>query len=252
MPLTSFDNLLIKDTMEVFAIDNSNSANVFFLGINSKANFAQKMTNTILRGNIGNFPVALLQTAKDLTYDVTPVLWSDSSMGMLSGNTATSGTATVKYFDKNLVVGGTASTPTLALTASTPTINGTTADIFDATNTHYNSTIASGVATITGSTLPALGSIVTAVYNISVTGNITDLNAANFPKSFKLYAHTVSYNPNTNVVASDIYLVLNAGIPDGSINALFEAGKESNLPIKFQLLVPTGSTSFGSYINVSR
>lgn len=238
------DNLLIKDTMEVFAIDNSNTANVFFLGVNTKASFVQKLSNTILRGAIGNLPKAILQTAKEATYEVDPLLWSDSVIGMLSGTTASSGTATVKYFEKDLVVA--AGKVTL-----TGTPSGTTCDLFDANNKHYSGTIATGVVTITP-TAPADGSILTAVYDTSVTGDITDLDAASFPKSFKLYGHTVAYNPDTSAIVSDIYLILTNAIPDGSLNAAFEAGKESTLPIMFQIITPTNSTSFGTYLNIPR
>jgi len=238
------DNLLIKDTMEVFAIDNSNTANVFFLGINTKANFVQKLSNTILRGGIGNLSKSILQTAKDATYEVSPLLWSDSLIGMLSGTTASSGSATVKYFEKDLVV----SAGKVTLTG---TPSGTTCDLFDANNKHYTGTISTGVVTITP-TAPPDGTILTAVYDTSVTGDITNLDAASFPKSFKLYSHTVAYNPNTNAIVSDIYLVLTNAVPTGDLNAAFEAGKESTLPITFQILTPVNSTSFGSYINVPR
>jgi len=219
------DNLLIKDTMEVFCVDNSNSANVFFLGINTKSNLVQKMTNTILRGAIGNLPKGILQTAKDMTFTVDPLFWNDSVLGLISGNSAINGTATVKFFDKDLVVSGGVAT----LTAATPIV-GTIADIFDSTNKHYSAAIATNQATITSP--PTDGEIVTAVYDILVQGSITNLDAASFPKSFKLYSHTVSYDPSTNEIASDIYLVLNSGISDGAINAALK--QEKNL---FNLLI---------------
>jgi len=238
------DNLLIKDTMEVFCVDNSDSTNVFFLGINSKSAFVQKMSNTIIRGAIGNLPKGILQTAKDATFEVDPLFWNESILGMQSGTTASSGTATVKYFEKDLEVAS-------GKVTLTGTPAGTTCDLFDANNKHYTGTIATDLVTITP-TAPTDGTLLTAVYDTSVTGDITDLDAASFPKSFKLYSHGIAYNPDTNVIVSDIYLVLNAGVPDGSINGAFEAGKESLLPIIFQLLTPINSSSFGSYINVPR
>jgi len=239
------DNLIVKDTMEIFCIDNSNTANVFFLGINTKSNLVQKMTNTILKAGIGNLPVGLIQTGKDMTFSVDPIFWNDSVLGMISGNVAAPGTSTVKYFDKGLTV----SSGLVTLTAATP-IAATTADIFDATNTHYSATVSGQNATIASP--PVDGAVVTAIYNISVSGGITNLDAASFPKSFKLYGHTVAYNPSTNTIESDIYLILNSAISDGAINAAFEVGKESILPIMFQILIPINSTSFGQYLNIPR
>lgn len=240
------DNLLIKDTMEIFSIDNKTPTNVYFLGINSKSTLTQKLSNTVLRGGIGNLPVSLLQTAKDMTFAVDPLLWNESIMGMLQGTTATSGTTTVKYFDKGLTMGSAG-----ALTLSSTPLAGTTVDVFDSLDTHYTATFIGTSATI-AATPPSSGTVVTAVYSVSVTGNITDLNAATFPRSFTLYGHTIAYNPNTEVIASDIYLVFTQAIPQGDLNAALQAGKESTLPITFQILTPIGGTSFGSYINVAR
>lgn len=240
------DNLLIKDTMEIFGVDNKTPTNVYFLGVNSKSTLTQKLTNTVLRGALGNLPVALIQTAKDATFAVDPVLWNESIMAMLQGTTATSGTATVKYFDKGLTVGSAG-----ALTLSSTPLTGTTVDVFDSLDTHYTATFVGTSATIPA-TPPSSGTVVTAVYSVSVTGTITDLNAATFPRAFTLYGHTVAFNPATDVIAADIYLVFNQAIPQGDINAALQAGKESTLPITFQLLIPINSTSFGSYINVPR
>lgn len=238
------DNILIKDTMECFLVDNSDTTNVYFLGINSKSSFVQKLSNTVIRGGIGNLNRAYLQTQKDATFEVDPILWNNSLIGVLNGTNSASGSITTKGFEHDLVVASGKVTLTTTTTA-------TTCDLFDASGTHYTGTIATQVVTI-APTVPADGTILTAVFDQTLTGDITDLDAASFPKSFKIYSHTIGYNPDTNAIALDLYLQLNVGVPTGDFTASFEAGKESLLPIIFQLLVPQNSTSFGKWISVPR
>lgn len=47
------DNLILKDVFDVFCQSISNPSDVFFLGLNQKADWNQKLNNTILRGGVG-------------------------------------------------------------------------------------------------------------------------------------------------------------------------------------------------------
>lgn len=236
------DNVVIKDTMEVFLQDIATPTNVYFLGINSKATWVKKLSNTILRGGIGNLPKYILQTANEATYQVDPLFWGDSLIGILNGTSSASGTATVKVTEKLQVASGSVTV------VGTP--SGTTADVFDPLGKHYVGTIATKVVTITSP--PADGTWVTVTYDSSVTGNITNLSADKFPVAHKIFAHTVAYDPSSQAIISDIYLNFYQATPDGSINAALEAGKESVLPILFQLTTPVNSNDFGQYIVVPR
>lgn len=236
------DNIVIKDTFEVFLQAASTPTEVYFLGINSKADWVKKLNNTILRGGIGNLPKYVLQDSNEMEFSVDPLFWADNLIGVLSGTTTASGTATVKINEKLQVTSG------AVTVVGTP--SGTTADVFDANNKKYTGTIAAKVVTITSP--PADGTWVTVVYDSSVTGDITTLSADKFPKAFKLFAHTIAYNPATQTITNDIYLNFTQATPDGSMNATLQAGKEASLPIKFLLTTPINSNDFGQFINVAR
>lgn len=236
------DNLIMKDTFEVFLQDIQTPANVFFLGINSKTDWVKKLSSTILAGGVGNLPKAILQTSNEQTFSVEPLFWNDSLIGILSGTTSASGTATVKISEKLQVTSG------AVTVVGTP--SGTTATVFDSVNKQYAGTIAAKVVTITSP--PTDGSWVTVVYDSSVTGNITNLSADKFPKAYKVFAHSIAYNPQTQAVAQDVYLNFYQAVPDGAMNSSFASGKEAVQPINFMLTVPVNSNDFGQFITVSR
>jgi len=236
------DNIVLKDTFEVFLQDIQTPANVFFLGINTKTDWVKKLTSTILRGGIGNLPKFILQDSNEQEFSVEPLFWGDSLIGILSGTTSASGTATVKVSEKLQVTSG------AVTVVGTP--SGSSATVFDAVNKQYVGTIAVKVVTITAP--PADGTWVTVVYDSSVTGNITALSADKFPKAYKIFAHTVAYLPSTQTITQDIYLNFYQATSDGNMSASFAAGKEAVLPLKFMLTTPVQSNDFGQYITVAR
>lgn len=236
------DNLILKDTFEVFLQDISTPANVFFLGINTKADWVKKMSSTILKGGIGNLPKAILQDSNEMEFSVDPLYWMDSLIGITSGTTTASGTATVKVTERLQVTSGSVTV------VGTPT--GTTCSVFDANNKLYSGTIASKVVTI--ATPPADATWVSVVYDSSVTGNITALSADKFPKAYKIFAHTIAYAPQSQTVVEDIYLNFYQATNDGNMTASLGAGKEANIPLKFMLTTPVNSNDFGQYITVTR
>lgn len=239
------DNVVLKDTFEVFLQDIQTPANVFFLGINSKADWVKKLTNTILRGGIGNLPKYILQDSNEQEFSVDPLFWGDSLIGILSGTTTVAGTPTVKVNEKlQVTTGG------LVTVVGTPV--GTTCNVFDKYNNLLAGAIAAKVVTITGTPAPAVGDWVTVVYDSSLAGNITNLSADKFPKAYKIFAHTIAYSPSTQTVISDVYLNFYQATPDGNMNATFQPGKEATLPIKFMLTTPVQSNDFGQYITVLR
>jgi len=236
------DNIVLKDTFEVFLQDIQTPANVFFLGINTKTDWVKKLSSTILRGGIGNLPKFILQDSNEQEFSVDPLFWGDSLIGILSGTTSASGTATVKVSEKLQVASG------AVTVVGTPV--GSSATIFDAVNKQYVGAFTLKVAAITSP--PADGTWVTIVYDSTVTGNITNLSADKFPKAYKIFAHTIAYLPSTQSIVQDVYLNFYQATCDGNMSASFEGGKEAVLPLKFMLTTPVQSNDFGQYITVPR
>lgn len=238
------DNLILKDVYDVYAQSIANPSDVTFLGLNSKADWNQKLNNTILRAGIGMLSKALIQDSRESTFSVEPLLFSESLMKMITGTVTTNGSATVKVNERLQITGGEITI------VGTPATGVTTADCFDAQGKHYAGTIATKVVTITSP--PADGTWITVCYDSTVTGNITPLSADKFPQAYKLFAHTVLWNPETNTIYADVYLNFYKAIPDGTHNLSVSAGKEATQPVNFQLLTPLSSNDFGQYISVPR
>ena len=170
-------------------------------------------------------------------------MYSESTFAILNGTTVNNGTLTTKGWEDVIVTGGTA---TILGSPSTAT-----AIAVDAKGNQSTVTISGQIATFT-TNVPTEGTSVKIIYDMNVTGNLMDLNAANFPKAFKIFYHNVFFNPDTNAYYSDLYIVFSKGIPDGALNLSLSSSKEATDPIKFTLLTLAGSTSFGSYITVPK
>lgn len=236
------DNIIIKDTMEIFIQSLIDPTEVYFLGINLKSNWVKKLSNTIGHGGLNNLPKYLLQTANEMTLSVEPLFWDDSFISLSSGDTNTNGTATIKVNEKLEVISG-----IINLNGNPSGIN---CDIFDANNRHYVGTIADKTVTILNP--PPDNTLVTIIYDSVVTGSITNLNASNFPKAYRIFGHTIGFSPKTQQVVNDLYINYFKAIPDGNLNMALEAGKNSTIPINFQIITPINSNSFGQYISVLR
>jgi len=240
------DNIIVKDTMEVYLKDLSDATKTYFFGITSKADWASKIKNELLKGGIGNFTQGILFSEREEEFNVTPLYFSDSIVGIQHGVAPTSGSTDVMT-NENLKVGvGGTGKVTLVGTPKTGT---TTMEVFDAQGKKYTGTYATGVTTI--ATPPVDGTYVTVVYPQTVTANIIDLRADTIPKNYMIWAKTICYNPDTNAVVQDIYLNFLKAVPTGEINNAFEA-KNQGMPINFLCMCPLGTKSFGSYITVAR
>jgi len=240
------DNIIVKDTMEVYLKDLSDATKTYFFGVTSKADWASKIKNELLKGGIGNYTQGILFSEREEEFSVTPLYFSDSIVGIQHGVIPTSGSTTVMT-NENLKVG----VPTVGKVTlvGTATVGTTTVEVFDAQGKKYSGALSVGVVTITSP--PADGTYVTVVYPQTVTANITALSANTIPKNYMIWAKTIAYNPDTNAIVQDIYLNFYKAAPTGEINNAFEA-KNQGMPISFLCMCPLGTKDFGQYLTVAR
>lgn len=238
------DNILVKDTMEVYIKDLSDSTKTYFFGVTSKAEWASKLKVDLLRAGIGNYVQGVLASDREEEFTVTPLYFSDSLVAMQHGTTPTSGSRDVMTAESNLKV----ASGKVNLTG-TPKNGTTSVEVFDAQGKKYAGTYATGQVTIT--TPPADGTYVTVIYPITATATTTPLSADKVPKNYEIWAHTICYNVDTNAVLQDIYLHFYKAMPDGNLSNAFEA-KNQGIPVKFIGMCPIGSRDFGEYITVAR
>ena len=209
------NNLVLRDTAEVYLKD-SGDGSVYFLGLTSKADIAQKIQQEMLRGGIGNGIVGMLQFNKEIDFTVTTLLHSDDIIAIQNGAKQISGTYTVQANEKLQLTGG-----KLTL-IGTP--NSDTVIVVDKTGKQMQATYDTTTKTVTV-TGGVEGDYYTVMYATSVTGSAIPLDTSMFPKSYYVELHSIAVDPDTNNVAADIYWAFYKAVPDGSMSVSHESGK---------------------------
>jgi hypothetical protein len=234
------NNILIQDVAEVY-IKDANSSDAYFFGLTTKNDVAQTVKQDALRAGIGNGIVAMLQSDKEVNFSVTTLLQNDDIFAIQSGKKFTNGTYTVQKTEQAKLTSG-----KLTITG---TAKGTSALVVDALGKQIAGTIATNQVTITGG---VEGATYTVIYPSDVTGDILSLDSKAFPKNYYVEMHTIGYNVETNEVACDVYWIFNKALPDGGLQAAYEAAKGNGNDIKFTAQLNIGSNEYGKYIVVPR
>lgn len=234
------NNILIQDVAEVY-IKDSVTSDAYFFGITTKNDITQTVKQEVLRAGVGNSVVGVLQSDKEINFSVSTLLHNDDIFAIQSGKKFASGTYTVQMSEQAKLTSG-----KLTITG---TPKGTSAIAIDSTGKQTTGTIATGQVSITGGTE---GAIYTVIYPSEVTGDILSLDSKSFPKNYYVEMHTIGYSVETNQVVADIYWVFDKALPDGGLQAAYEAAKNNGNEIKFTAQVPVGATEYGRYIVIKR
>ena len=241
------ENLQLKDVGEIFISAIADPTSVYFLGMNDKIDFTEKLkTSTVLSGGIGDIPQSIIQAGKQADLTVSPLMYSENALGILNGVKMVNGSATLPTWESGInVVGG------IATIQGTPAVGTTSVIGFDSKGNQSNGTLAGQTVTFT-TNVPTDNTKVTIEYPQLLTGTTMDLDMAKFPQAYAITWHTVSFDPATNVEYSDVYYKFYRGIPDGASNQSFQTAKQVQDPIKFNLFPEFGTTLFGKYISVPK
>jgi len=232
------ENMIFQDICEVYLRDLKTDA-VSFLGLNTKNDINQKVTQEVLKGGIGMKSVAVLNGQKEIDFSVTTLTHSDIVWMIQSGSGVTSGTYTVQKNEKLECIDGTF---TIVGTAV-----GTTCIAIDGVGKQTVGTIALQVATIT---TPVEGDYYTILYSCEVVGTAIEFNATKFPSSYYVEMHTIAYKDN--IVIADIYYLFKKATPDGNVTGTFEGNKNTGDTMKFTALAPDNSDVIAQYLVIPR
>jgi hypothetical protein len=236
------ENLIYEDVCEVYIRDLVDPTNVFFLGLNSKNDITQKVTQTILKGGIGMKSVAVIQSDKAMDFTVATLTHSDIVWMMQSGSDILNGSYTVQKNEEIVCTGG-----TFTLTG-TPV--GTSCIVVDTQGVQSIGVIAEQVVTVT-TPAPIEGNNYTLIYPSSVSGQMINFDSTLFPKSYYVEMHTICYTLDS-VVFGDTFYIFNKAVPDGALSGTFDGGKNTGDTMKFTALAPDNSNIMGSAIVVPR
>lgn len=242
------NNVVVSETAEVFALNNS-TGKVFFCGLTTKAGITQKVKQDMIKGGIGNGLIAVIQSEKDIEFDVATAIHNDELYGIQSGAEFATGTYSV-YKTEIVDMTVATDTGTCTVTGSPKAGTITVVDCKGVKSTGTCTTHTVTVAKPSSGTLTAGKATVT--YQEDITNaSILDLRKDQFPQGHTVQLHSIAYDPKTNVVVQDMYWTFPNAISDGAINSSYEAGKNVGDTVKFKALADD-SGSLGKYVVVPR
>jgi len=231
-----------KDTSEVF-LKSLDDGKFYFIGLTSKASTTTKVTQTLERAGIGNGVVAVINTAKDITIDVSTGLHYDSIAEMQNGTRFST-----KAFTIPIELKGTLASNSFTL-AGTDVPVGNVVVVEDINGIQYTGTFNAGTRVVTTTGL-ADGSIEIFYSVTQANTQVLDITKDNFPLNYEMWTHTISYDSKTNKLLTNIYRHYYKVMPDGNENDASEAGKNNGDSIKFTALLDDvqGTGKYGEYV----
>lgn len=236
-------NQMVKDVCEVFLKDKLNG-NVYFLGLTTSSEVTQSLNSEILRAGIGNGVVATLYSDKTIGFNVSTIFHSDDLISMQMGKKFNTGTVTV--FEKESVTCTTEGELTIK---GTPKTGGKVSVIDKHSEELAEATFASNKVTVAGATV---GSVYTVIYPKELTTAKLLTIDDSVPTAYETQLHTIGYDPDTNVVLSDIYWIFDNAVPDGALSQSYSAGANTPMSINFSVKKNVGSESYGKYAVAKR
>lgn len=247
------DNIFVQDVCEVYLKEPTVGTQYFF-GLTTKNEITQKIKQDFLKGGIGNGTVGVVQSDKEITFKVSTLLHNDSLFEIQSGTEFASSTTTKTMYSESVIctVAGKV-TPLLKVGVTTVTPNEGTVIVMDGKGKAVAGTWASPDFTATTPADIAVGSAYTVFYQITnANAQVLLLDSKKFPKNYYVELHTIAYDVDKNVVVADIYWQFNKALPDGGIQAQYEAGKSNGDEVAFTAQLLAGSSSYGNYVVVPR
>ncbi len=223
---------LIADTCEVIFTRKSDGKPVI-TGDAQLASLQQQVTETKVKGGVGNRTIGVLRSDKEVTLQVKSATFDLEYLAMVSGAQITAnGTATVKTFEENLEVVDNSGTLSVAITG-TPVDNkvqlvNEDGEVVDATCATGSVTIPDGFA--------VAGDLVTVVYQKEVTGKKLTISSDKFSENFEVQYRTIEYDPDTNKVVNDLYIDIYNASPSGAFELSFENGTALAPQMTFNVL----------------
>ena len=236
---------VIQDTADVYFKRKSDGKLVFTAEAQT-ASFSQAISEEKLRGGIGNKPLYILKSEKEINLTVKNAFFDLEWLAMTQGETIQEETK-VKVFDREhgLIVDDTNKVTLKGKPVSDVTFynkKGLTYKIAVSTDGTY--TIPTAFA--------AAKDKLTAVYQIEKVGRRLAIKASKFSERYEVEYRTIAYNPDTEEVYSDIYIQFPNVSPSGEFEMSLENGNSLAPGMKFEALADTDTDEMAVVIEASR
>jgi hypothetical protein len=241
------NNIVISETAEVLSVNNT-TKKVFFCGLTTKASVTQKIKQDMVRGGFGSPVCAVLQSEKDIDFEVTTALHNDDVFAIQAGTDFTASAFSIhKTETVDMTVATTTGTLTVLGTPKAGSINVVSIDGKIATG----ATAVTKTITATFADAPTAGLATVSYVEDVADASVLDLKQDVFPVGQTTQLHSIAYDRKTNAVVADIYWVFGNCLPDGAISSTMESGKNTGDTVKFKALADDNG-SMGKYAVIPR
>lgn len=237
------DNIIVKDTLECFITDTTNSK-TYFCGITESGKITSSVNQEFLTGGIGNLTKAIISSDKKQGFEIQNLFFGESALALAQGGAFATGSKTIVKQETKIAVEN---------TGIKVTITGTPVDdevtVLDKYGDEKTATYATGTVTITGGTA---GETYTVIYNETVADvTYLDLSATTFPSTVSVTMHTISYDPEAQTVVADHWFYFPNALNDGAYDGNFSKGASNGSTMKFNCIAD-GNNSYGTYMRKTR
>lgn len=241
--------LYIFDTADV-VVERKSDGEVFVSTETQMASITQSLgIDEKIFGSIGNKPLAIIKGQKEVSASFRNAFYNQKILEMTQGvKVVEDGTATVPQIEKGLLVVENASNLEVTLTG-TPV--GTTAHVTNPDGSTISAAITSKVVTIPTGHASA-GEYVNVTYDVTVTGDILELESDKFSGAYKITYSTIAMDSVTNQVVKDIIIQLDHVVPTGDMEISLENGSAIAPEITFDCLAAPNTNKIGRIIEKDR
>ncbi|CDG30102.1 MULTISPECIES: hypothetical protein [Bacillus] len=236
---------VIQDTADVYFRRKSDGQLVFTAEAQT-ASFSQTISEEKLRGGIGNKPLYILKSEKEINLTVKNAYFDLEWLAMTQGETIEE-EAKVQVFDREhgLIVDD-----KNAVTLKGKPVSDVT--FFNKRGVTYKTPVSTDGSYLIPTGFAGTKEKLTAVYQINKIGRRLPIKASKFSERYEVEYRTIAYNPDTEEVYSDIYIQFPNVSPSGEFEMSLENGNALAPEIKFEALADTDTDEMAVVIEASR
>lgn len=196
------ENLLVMDVANVYLKDLE-TGKLFATATTSTNSVNTSLNEEPIKAGWGGGTVATINSEKTTELNFSDVFFSMDYVAMQQGTVVEEGKTTTVLQDFTATVVDNAG----GLEVVVPTeVTATSAIMADLDGTQDPVTITGNKITIPVGSVAKAGDEVQFFYEKEVTGQRVSVDSANFPKNYEILFHTRAFNPDTNVIAKDLYI----------------------------------------------
>lgn len=240
-------NTLVKDTARV-TYRRKRDKKTIYNAAAQLASIAIAADIEKIKGDVGNRDITTLYSNKEVTLTNRNALFNLDYLAMTQGVDIEEKTVKVTHREDKLEVRDDAGVLSLTITKD-PIDN--TVDLIDRFGRVIQATVSTKTVTVpTGFAEP--GDKISAAYRIEVTGNVLELDAATFAEEYEVEYWTVEYDPKTQKVINDLYIIFDSVQPSADIEISFENGSAITPEFTFNVNSDGETSSIGRFVQKSR